>query len=214
MSLPKIELKPFGGDSVDHYNFMAEFDNLVDDVSDDAHVKLNILKRGCVDYAANVILDWGQLDAVHGYKRACELLLADKCGNPHRASQQIQRELRDGKVVRSLKDLDALSICLRKGIDCLTHIGMVSEMNSQNTIKAVISRVQFSNASDGWRRQALRILDERNSYPHTDDLRRFLDKEVRDLSDPVYADVSSQPAGAGSRSVPHSRTVSAAVPIL
>ena len=63
----------------------------------------------------------------------------------------------------------------------------------QNTIKAVISRVQFRNVSDGWRRQALRILDERNSYPHIDDLRRFLDKEVRDLSDPVYgiADVSS-----------------------
>ena len=228
-------------------------------MSDDAHVKLNIIKRGCVDYAANVILDCGQLDAVHGYKRARELL-ADKCGNPHRASQQIQRGLRDGKVVRSLKDLDALSICLRKGIDCLTHIGMLSEMNSQNTIKAVISRVQFRNASDGWRRQALRILDERNSYPHIDDLRRFLDKEVRDLSDPVYgiaevssgthassntlitgiprddgttrfsgnftteqpervspssaatqsADVSSQPAGARSRSVIHSITVSAA----
>ena len=162
--------------------------------------------------------------------------------------------------MRSLKDLDALSICLRKGIDCLTHIGMLSELNSQNTIKAVISRVQFRNVSDGWRRQALRILDERNSYPHIDDLRRFLDKEVRDLSDPVYgiadvssgthasfntlitgiprddgtsrfsgnftteqhervspssaaiqsANASSQPAGSRSRSVPHSRTVSAA----
>ena len=259
MSLPKIELKPFGGDSVDYYNFMAEFDKLVDDVTDDAQVKLNILKRSCVDYAANVISDCGQLDAVSGYKRARELL-ADKCGNPHRASQQIQRELRDGKVVRSLKDLDALSICLRKGIDCLTHIGMLSELNSQNTIKAVISRVQFRNVSDGWRRQALRILDERNSYPHIDDLRRFLDKEVRDLSDPVYgiadvssgthasfntlitgipqddgtshfsgnftteqhervspssaaiqsANASSQPAGARSQSVPHSRTVSVA----
>ena len=137
---------------------------------------------------------------------------------------------------------------------------MLSELNSQNTIKAVISRVQFRNVSDGWRRQALRILDERNSNPHIDDLRRFLEKEVRDLSDPVYdiadvssgthssfntlitsiprddgtsrfsgnftteqhervspssaaiqsANVSSQPAGARSRSVPHSRTVSAA----
>ena len=57
MSLPKIELKPFGGDSVDYYNFMAEFDKLVDDVTDDAQVKLNILKRSCVDYAANVISD-------------------------------------------------------------------------------------------------------------------------------------------------------------
>ena len=259
MSLPKIELKPFGGDSVDYYNCMAEFDKLVDDVTDDAQVKLNILKRSCVDYAANVITDCGQLDAVSGYKRARELL-AGKCGNPHRASQQIQRELRDGKVVRSFKDLDALSMCLRKGIDCLTHIGMLSELNSQNTIKAVISMVQFRNVSDGWRRQALRILDERNSYPHIDDLRRFLDKEVRDLSDPVYgiadvssgthasfntlitgipqddgtsrfsgnftteqhervspssaaiqsANASSQPAGARSRSVPHSRTVSVA----
>ena len=51
--------------------------------------------------------------------------------------------------MRSLKDLDALSICLRKGIDCLTHIGMLSELNSQNTIMAVISRVQFRNVSDG-----------------------------------------------------------------
>ena len=104
MSLPKIELKPFGGDLVDYYNFMAEFDKLVDDVTDDAQVKLNILKRSYVDYAANLISECGQLDAVSGYKRARELL-ADKCGNPHRASQQIQRELRDGKVVRSLKDL-------------------------------------------------------------------------------------------------------------
>ena len=67
MSLPKIELKPFGGDSVDYYNVMAEFDKLVDDVTYDAQVKLNILKRSCVDYAANVISDFGQLDAVSGY---------------------------------------------------------------------------------------------------------------------------------------------------
>ena len=55
MSLPKIELEPFGGDSIDYHNFMAQFDKLVDEVSDDAQVKLNILKRSCVGYAANVI---------------------------------------------------------------------------------------------------------------------------------------------------------------
>ena len=76
---------------MDYYNFMAEFDKLVDEVSDDAQVKLNILKRSCVGYAANVISDCGQLDA----ERARQLL-AEKCGNPHCASQQIQRELRDG----------------------------------------------------------------------------------------------------------------------
>ena len=155
-------------------------------------MKLNILKRSCVGYAANVISDCGQLDAEQGYTRARQLL-AEKCGNPHRASQQIQRELRDGKTVRSMKELDALSISLRKGIDCLKHIDMLAELNSQNTIKDIISRVQFHNVSDGWRKRALRILDERNSYPDIEDLRQFLDKEVRDLSDPVYgiADVKS-----------------------
>ena len=74
MSLPKIQLEPFGGDSVDYYNFMAEFDKLVDEVSDDAQVKLNILKRSCVGYAANVISDCGQLDAEQGYTRARQLL--------------------------------------------------------------------------------------------------------------------------------------------
>ena len=185
MSLPKVELKPFGGDSVDYYNFMAEFDKLIDEVSDDAQVKLNILKRNCVGYAANVISDCGQLDATQGYIRARELL-AEKCGNPHRASQQIQIELRGGKVVRSMKDLDALSISLHKGIDCLKHIGMLSELNSQNAMKDIISRVQFRNVCDGWRKRALRILEERNAYPNIEDLRWFLDREVRNLYDPVY----------------------------
>ena len=117
-------------------------------------MKLNILKRSCVGYAANVISDCGQLDAEQGYTRARQLL-AEKCGNPHRASQQIQRELRDGKTVRSMKELDALSISLRKGIDCLKHIDMLAELNSQNTIKDIISRVQFRNVSDGWRKRAL-----------------------------------------------------------
>ena len=72
------------------------------------------------------------MDAEQGYTRARQLL-AEKCGNPHRASQQIQRELRDGKTVRSMKELDALSISLRQGIDCLKHIGMLAELNSQNT---------------------------------------------------------------------------------
>ena len=40
--------------------------------------------------------------------------------------------------------------------------------------------------SDGWRKRALRILEERNAYPNIEDLRRFLDREVRNLSDPVY----------------------------
>ena len=53
---------------------MAEFDKLIDEVSDDAQVKLNILKRNCVGYAANVISDCGQLDATQGYIRARELL--------------------------------------------------------------------------------------------------------------------------------------------
>ena len=192
ISLPNIQLEPFGGDSVDYYNFMAEFDKLVDEVSDDAQVRLNILKRSCVGYAANVISDCGQLDAEQGYTRPRKLL-AEKCGKPQRASQQIQRELRDGRTMRSMQELDALSISLRKGIDCLKHIDMLAELNSQNTFKDIISRVQFRNVSDGWRKQALRILDERNSYPDIEDLRRFLDKEVRDLSDPVYgiADVKS-----------------------
>ena len=90
------------------------------------------------------------------------------------------------EVVRSMKDLDALSISLRKGIDCLKHSGMLSELNSQNAIKDIISRVQFRNVSDGWRKRALRILEERNAYPKIEDLRRFLDREVRNLSDPVY----------------------------
>ena len=154
-------------------------------MSDDAQVKLNILKRNCVGYAANVIYDCGQLDATQGYIRARELL-AEKCGNPHRASQQILSELRGGKVVRSMKDLDALSISLRKGIDRLKHIGMLAELNSQNPIKDIISRVQFRNVSDGWRKRALGILEDRNAYPNIEDLSRFLDREVRNLSDPVY----------------------------
>ena len=78
--------------------------------------------------------------------------------------------------------LDALSISLRKGNDCLKHIGKLAELNYQNTIKDIISRVQFGNASDGWRMQALRILDERNSYPDIEGLRRFLHRDVRNLS--------------------------------
>ncbi len=97
------------------------------------------------------------------------------------------------EVVRSMKDLDALSISLRKGIDCLKHIGMLSELNSQNAMKDIISRVQFRNVCDGWRKRALHILEERNAYPNIEDLRRFLDREVRNLSDPVYGidDVTS-----------------------
>ena len=68
-------MEPFGGRySVDYYNFMAEYDKLIDEVSDDAQVKLNMLKRNCVGYAANVISDCGQLDAAQGYMRARDLL--------------------------------------------------------------------------------------------------------------------------------------------
>ena len=35
-----------------YYNFMAKFDKLVGEVSNDAQMKLNILKRSCVRYAA------------------------------------------------------------------------------------------------------------------------------------------------------------------
>ena len=98
-----------------------------------------------------------------------------------------------------MKDLDALSISLRKGIDCLKHIGMLAELNFQNTIKDIISRVQFRNVSDGWRKQALHIVEERNAYPNIEDLRRFLDREVRNLSDPVYgiADMRSGTPSSG-----------------
>ena len=38
--------------TVAYYNFMAKFDKLVGEVSNDAQMKLNILKRSCVRYAA------------------------------------------------------------------------------------------------------------------------------------------------------------------
>ena len=46
MSLPKIQLEPFGGYSVDYYNFMAEFDKLVDEVSGDAQERLMGGRKG------------------------------------------------------------------------------------------------------------------------------------------------------------------------
>ena len=79
-------------------------------------------------YAANVISDCRQLDAEQGYTRARKLL-AEKYGNPHRASQQIQRELRGGEMVRSMKELDALSIPLRKCVEGLTYIIIIIIIN-------------------------------------------------------------------------------------
>ena len=86
LSLPKLDLPEFKGDSLQYGSFMNAFDSCVDKTRVDDGAKLSRLLQFCKGKAAEVLKPCHEMKPEIGYKRARQLL-KERFGNEWRISQ-------------------------------------------------------------------------------------------------------------------------------
>ena len=195
LSLPKLDLPEFKGDSLQYGSFMNAFDSCVDKTRVDDGAKLSRLLQSCKGKAAEVLKPCHEMKPEIGYKRARQLL-KERFGNEWRISQAWIKKISIGGMLKpnSPEALQDLADDVRGCIEALKALDRINDIDSQGGMLKIIDRLPLYLQSR-WRRNAVDFLDRYNKYPNIEDLAKFLEKVAREVTDPIFgvAQLSTKP---------------------
>ena len=184
LTLPKIEIEKFSGDPQHYLSFCSVFDEAVDSVADKDKVKLTRLLQFTTGDAHEAIRSCSLISGDEGYREA-RAILKKRFGSDHLISERTIRDLIGGSVARSPLLLQKLGDAAANAERILRSLNQLAELNSQQTITAVVERLPTYIKND-WRKQATRMKRKEGRYPNFSELVCFLQDVADDANDPVY----------------------------
>ncbi len=184
LSLPKIEIEPFGGDDIHYYSFRAEFDRTIDAVLTNSDDKLIHLQRCTTAKAKDAIRFCSLIGGDEGYKQALDIL-DERFGNKHVIAERIKQSLCNGKPVKSAADLRLLSDEATSVSLVLKSVDLYTELDTQHMISSVNGRLPI-HLQHRWRKSAVQQKESKGAYPKFTDFVSFICRASREASDPVY----------------------------
>ena len=182
--LPKVEIECFDGNPTNFQSFFAIFDELVDKLVCGSQIKLTRLLQYTSGAARAAIRNCALIGGDEGYRQAREILV-NRFGNPHLVSQKVIKELKYGKTVSRAVDLQQLADELRMARAVLESIGMLSELENQQSILDILHRCKPFIANR-WRRTALDYKRMHFRYPPFGRFVEFMVEVASEACDPVY----------------------------
>lgn len=191
LNLPKVELEPFDGDPLKYHSFVAVFDDNVDSILQDGRTKLTRLLQYTCGEAKIAIRPCSLIGGDVGYTQAREIL-KKRFGNHHLITEKIINNLKNGKQVKTPRDLQNISDELIHCHVILNQMKRLHEIDTQSCIVDIVNRLPSSIRSR-WRRFALEQKRQTDSYPNFKALVEFVSKETDDATDPVYGVKSFSP---------------------
>ena len=201
MNLPKVELEPFDGNPLNYHSFIATFNEVVDKVITDSRVKLTRLLQSTRGDAKEAIRSCILIRGDEGYIQARKIL-SQRFGNDHLIIQRTIQSLRNGKPVKSPKDLLQLADELVNCEMMLTQMGRLAEVDSQSCVLEVLSRLQ-PHLQSRWKRQAIDAKREYDHYPGFTEFVRFVSREADEATDPVYGSLGQSSSTDSKSRPPH-----------
>ena len=111
---------------------------------------------------------------IHRLGKYCET------GDSHLVSQKVVDDLKKGEPVSKTQELQQLSDDLTMADTVLKKLGMISEVDNQQTILEVLLRCPIF-VRNKWRNKALDVKREQGSYPHFSDFVTFIRQDARSL---------------------------------
>ncbi|KAJ8048697.1 hypothetical protein HOLleu_01117 [Holothuria leucospilota] len=115
-----------------------------------------------------------------GYAQALTVL-ESRFGNAHLVTEQLIRDLKFGKPVRSPQDIEQLADDIKNAFLVLSQLKTLHEVNSQSVILKKMAR--FPNYVQlKWKKRALKSKKANDSYPAFKELVEF----ASEANDPVY----------------------------
>ena len=196
LSMPKVEIDKFDGDPLEYQSFITIFDETVHGKTSDDHLKLARLLQYTTGPAKAAIKNCALIGGEKGYQQAREILSA-RFGNSHLISQRIISDLKHGRAVNRVQELQQLADEASMAYVALNKLSMLSEVESQQSVLDILKRCpQF--VGNKWRQKALDVKRETGDYPRFVDFVKFLKIVASDSCDPVYGrDVQSRSVSRG-----------------
>ena len=188
---PKIEMAKFSGQPLDYARFIRAFRMNVQSVCNDPGKLLVHLYNSCEGDARAAIEPYLLMAAPHGWNEAIKALQTRFGGDTLVSSKWLDKlSAAKGQTVRQMAD--DWRCCLT----ALTSLGRVSEMNHQEALRRLMSKMP-SWMQSKWRGQVQRIR-ETGACPTFQDMVVFLERQALAQDDPVFGvrAVATEPAQA------------------
>jgi len=141
LSLPKVEIEVFSGDSLKYYAFIKSFEANVDKMCKDSDACLARLLQYTTGDAHAAILSSVYIGGDAGYKQALDIVKS-LYGSKHRVTEDVVKTIRQSKLVKYASDMRQLSHELRNAYCILDNVGSLAEANAQVIIFDIVSRLQ------------------------------------------------------------------------
>ena len=183
VNLPQVEIPCFNGDPMTYHTFLSVFDERVHRTRLDATAKLTRLIQHTSEDARTAIEPCVLLGEA-GYEEARKIL-QQRFGNDFVISDNVIKNIKSGKPVKSPKDLQKFCDELTRGKAILTSMGRLNEIDTQSSIVDIVCRLQ-PYLRNRWKRQAMECKREKQRYPGFGDLVNFVMTEAEEATDPVY----------------------------
>ena len=172
LSIPKVELDSYDGGPREYQSFISMFGELVDSKLKDDQLKLSRLLQYTTGTAKSAIKSCSLIGGSDGYAQA-RAILKSRFGNTHLVTQTIIADLRNGKRVTKPHELLQLADDLSTASAALRQLDKLSEVDTQQMIKDVLSRCQ-QYVLNKWRRKALDFKRDNDMYPGFDKFVQFV----------------------------------------
>ena len=181
LSIPKVELDSYDGDPREYQSFISMLDELVDSKLKDDQLELSRLLQYTTCTAKSAIKSCSLIGGSDGYAQA-RANLKSRFGNTHLVTQTIIADLRNGKRVTKPHELLQLADDLSTASAALRQLGKLSEVDTQQMIKDVLSRCQQYVMN----KCKSKALDFKRDNDIVDKFVEFERQLASEASDPVY----------------------------
>ena len=188
LNLPKLTLEKFNGNPLGFHMFHTSFQCNVGSAAIDSGSKLARLLEYTCDEAYESIKWCALIGGDAGYNQAWKTLEA-RFGDPHVIAENIMRDVRSGKPVRTPKEFRQFSDNLGHSFEVMRKLEKLSELNTQSAIKDILSRLQ-THVQTKWKARALEKKRNEGTYPDLCVFVSFVAEVAMELNDPVYGEVS------------------------
>ena len=186
LSLPALRIDPWDGNSLTYHAFISAFKSTVEVHTTDPNIRLARLFFYLRGEAREVVQSCLVVGGAEGYKSALARLKSH-FGTDHHVAQEIIKNLRSTKPVKTCKDFQKLSNELDNALEILQSIGSLAELDTQSVIFDIISR--FSNfVQNRWYKMEHKNKRDKGAYLKFKDLCKFCSEIAEEQADPVLGE--------------------------
>ncbi|XP_054763530.2 uncharacterized protein LOC129270153 [Lytechinus pictus] len=189
-ALPPQRIKPFNGDPIEYYSFISAFEHAVEAKTSNDVDRLYYLDQYTTGDANAIVKScmYGQ-DKSMACKKAKDLLKR-KFGNTQRIIETMMKRAFQWQDIKPEdgEELHRFSIFVTELHNLAKDLQMLCEVDHSQSIKQVIGKLPYK-LRERWRVLADDILEEKERNVTFADVVKFVTKQARIATNPVYGDL-------------------------